>query len=105
SGLPFVFSRSAQAEFFDKLEEFSDDSITVGGHEIPVLSLEESPAKPSAMTAPTIQLEHILPQLKIPKSKWAVLGDDSTSAAEATKHLQTAGHIAQPMNSATVMSA
>lgn len=31
SGVPFVFSRSAQAAFFDQLEEFDDDSITDAG--------------------------------------------------------------------------
>lgn len=88
--ISFVLSRPAQMEFFDCLDEFDDDSITVGGRRYEIqpyyLSTPEiddekfwtkiyqtetpgweigEPAKP---------LEAILPQLKIPKSRVLVLG-------------------------------
>lgn len=89
--IPFVFSRKAQAEFFNLLEEFSDDSITVDGHTlvIPPFYIEE-PSFVSSNTWTDIYknspqpnwdlqgahpaLNAILPQIKIVKSRIANWG-------------------------------
>jgi hypothetical protein len=41
-GIPFVFSRSAQASFFDLLDSFDDDSIEADGHVYDIKSWPES---------------------------------------------------------------
>lgn len=89
-GIPFVFSRHAQVEFFDLLESFDDDSITVGGKRymtppwlIPngevsdekhwsKIYREEKPGWELGREAAA--LPNILPQLKLSKSRVLVLG-------------------------------
>ncbi len=89
AGIPFVFSRKAQAAFFDLLDEFDDTSITVNSMKFEVPNLF---SKPQAIEkskfwnemydaqntpwdrGPHPSLKYILPQLKIPKSRVLVLG-------------------------------
>lgn len=91
SGLPFVFSRPAQAQFFNFLEEYSDDSFTVDGKVFyPGSYLLDNPDIGKAawwtqvyhkegnprwnLAAPAEPLKEMLPRLKLPKSKILVLG-------------------------------
>jgi SAM-dependent methyltransferase len=90
ANVPFVFSRTAQFEFFELLEDFDDDSITIEGRRI-----EIPPWLPSAGTpgredfwntlyknndtrwdldkeAPA--LAAVLPQLKLARQRILVLG-------------------------------
>lgn len=86
NNIPFVFSRKAQAEFFNLLEDFDDDSITIDSQkiEIPSYYIErddinhrdfwqskyasEEPLHWD-LGAPHPALEPILPQIKIVKSR------------------------------------
>lgn len=89
-GLPFVFSRQAQVEFFDLLESFDDDSVTIGGHRI--LTPDYYIAKKEVRGAnfwsdiyrteepgwdlnePAPFLKDVLPQLKLNRQRVLVLG-------------------------------
>lgn len=107
-GIPFVFSRAAQAEFFNQLEDFDDDSITDNGKRyeigpwlIPnpsvgdpqfwnqIYKTEETPNWDSK-GEPHPALPTSLPQLKITKSRILVLGAGSGSDAA---YFARAGHI------------
>lgn len=84
--IPFVFSRAAQAEFFNLLDEYTDETITIDGNEIEVppfyidnkdvsrdgfwqdLYNAESPP-PWDLAGPHPAFEPILPQIKIVKSR------------------------------------
>jgi SAM-dependent methyltransferase len=114
NGVPFVFSRSAQMEFFNLLTDFDDDSISIGGKKYPTLSLDEVDTNQSQaqgekfwdsqyqqwetngqapgweLEQPTPALTHVLPQLKIPKGRWAVLGSGTGNDAA---HLASQGHL------------
>jgi SAM-dependent methyltransferase len=89
--IPFVFSRQAQVEFFDMLDEFDDDSVTIQGQryvvepwlkpaapvDMPqfwdeIYQTEENP--PFDMGRETAILPAVLPQLKMSKSRVLVLG-------------------------------
>lgn len=88
--IAFVFSRTAQAQFFDLLDEFDDDSITVGGKKfqippyyLPVPQIDnqkfwtdiyqtETPGWD--LGTPAKPLADIFPQLKLPTSRVLVLG-------------------------------
>jgi len=86
--MPFVFSRKAQAEFFNLLDEFDDDSITLQGqrYEIPPYYQEQESGDVDDpqfweglyrsgekvgwdLEGPHPALEPILPQIKIAKSR------------------------------------
>ena len=106
NGLPFVFSRAAQAEFFNQLEDFDDTGIYLGGRrfEIPDWLKEnndidgdrfwtgiyESEKPRWELEQPAPALKDVLPQLKIPRAKVLVLGCGSGNDAA---HLANAGHI------------
>lgn len=106
TGIPFVFSRKAQAEFFNLVDEFDDDSITIDGEQIPVqdwfspnqevraekfwtqIYQTEEPRWDLGEAAPA--LKDILPRLKLPKSRVLVLGCGSgNDAAFFAEH----GHV------------
>lgn len=91
NGIPFVFSRKAQAEFFDLLDEFDDDSVTFAGTRIEVNpwlidnqdALDESfwtniyktePSPPFDLGEPAKALSDISAQLKLNKCRVAVPG-------------------------------
>lgn len=92
--IPFVFSRQAQYEFFELLDEFDDDSITVNGKRIEVppwlipadtaigkqdfwtnIYQTETPGWELGKETPI--LGAILPQLKLNKCRVLVLGAGS----------------------------
>lgn len=89
-GVPFVFSRAAQVEFFDLLEEFDDESITVGGktYEVrPLYAAEEDVSQSDFWSAlyregrprwdlgtEAEPLKDMLPRLKMIKSRILVTG-------------------------------
>jgi SAM-dependent methyltransferase len=90
-GLPFVLSRPAQAAFFNMLDEFDDESITLSGEKIEADSFlpdmtevedenfwgtkyQESPTPGWDLQGPTPVLADILPQLKLPRSRILVVG-------------------------------
>jgi SAM-dependent methyltransferase len=113
-GIPFIMSRSAQMEFFNYLTDYDDDSITIDKTKIPTLTLDDADtAKSQAqgetfwnnkyqewnangqapgweLEQPTPALTHVLPQLKIPKGRWAVLGSGTGNDAA---HLAAQGHL------------
>lgn len=91
TGIPFVFSRAAQATFFNLLEDYNDDSITYAGKvfEIPsyfpqnenleasrywtdIYHEEGNPGWNLGEAAEA--LKDMLPRLKLPKSRVLVLG-------------------------------
>ncbi len=96
-GIPFVFSRKAQAAFFDLLEEFDDDSITFRGKQFemkPWMSSNPDIRKESywseiyrteepgwELNCPSPILVDMLPRLKLPKSRILVLGCGSGNDA------------------------
>lgn len=90
-GIPFVLSRKAQAEFFQLLEDYDDDSITFAGktHQIPeYYPVNKEVSKSEYWTniyheernpgwnlgEPAEALKDMLPRLKLPKSRILVLG-------------------------------
>jgi len=96
-GIPFVLSRKAQAAFFDALEEYDDDSITVNGKKIEVKPwlTTEAPVQTEKfwtniyqtetpgweMNQPTPILVDMLPRMKLPPSRVIVLGCGSGNDA------------------------
>ena len=96
-GVPFVFSRSAQARFFDLLDAFDDDSITVGGERIEIRPwLRETTEinepgwwtdvyvkenAPWDLGAPSRALPTLVPQLKLTRCRVLVLGAGSGNDA------------------------
>jgi hypothetical protein len=80
-----VFSRKAQAEFFNLLEDYDDDSITVNGKKLPVgryyqerddvnhrdfwAERYQTNDHPWDLNGPHPAIEPILPQIKIVKSR------------------------------------
>lgn len=89
-GIPYVFSRKAQAQLFDVLDSFDDDSIEWQGKAYPVRPwLSPHPEIQSSqfwtglyhdhqdgwdLHAPAPALVDMLPRLKLPKSRILVLG-------------------------------
>lgn len=105
--ISFVFSRQAQMEFFDLVDEFDDDSITVDGRQIAVrpFFIEEAnvqeekfwsdlynqPQGPGwELGEASRPLIYVLPQLKMTKSRVLVLGCGSGHDAA---YLADQGHI------------
>jgi SAM-dependent methyltransferase len=96
-GRPFVFSRQAQVEFFDMLDSFDDDSVTIRGAKIvvpPWLRPESEISTERYWTDryqqgedswekghEAVPLPEILPQLKLTKSRVLVLGAGSGNDA------------------------
>ena len=90
AGIPFVLSRTAQFEFFDLLDGFDDDSITVEGRTLTVPPWLAPDKKPDGerfwsehyrndalgwdLSTEAPALAHILPQLKLSRSRILVLG-------------------------------
>lgn len=90
SGVPFVFSRAAQAEFFNLLDDYDDDSFTVDKkkyHPEAWLQAFDASQNPQFWTNiyqneepgwelghPSVALPSLLPQLKQPRSRVIVLG-------------------------------
>jgi SAM-dependent methyltransferase len=97
-GIPFVMSRTAQAEFFRLVDDFSDDSVSISGNTITVPDFYEenqnakdpsfwdehykSAQMPWDLGAHNPNLDGILAQLKLNKSKILVLGAGSGHDAE-----------------------
>jgi SAM-dependent methyltransferase len=105
-GLPFVFSRKAQAEFFRLVDDYDDDSVTIDGVSISLPPwLEPRPDVQTEkfwshiyqtetprweLNEPAEGLKDMLPRLKLPKSKILVLGCGSgNDAAYFAEH----GHV------------
>lgn len=89
--VPFVMSRKAQANFFNLLEEFDDDSITFSGktYEVPAFfpshkdlanadywtQIYHQEGNPGwNLGQPAEALKDMLPRIKLPKSRVLVLG-------------------------------
>lgn len=91
-GLPVVLSRAAQVEFFDLLDSFDDDSVTIGGKDYsvpawldPVMDVNQekfwselyrNEQEPPGweLGRPSPALTAVLPQLKLSKARVLVLG-------------------------------
>lgn len=90
-GIPFVLSRNCQAAFFDLVEEFDDESITIGGRRIATPPTYSDEAKISEsgfwteiyetednprwnLAEPAKALTDMLPRLKLSKSRILVPG-------------------------------
>lgn len=96
-GIPWVFSRKAQAMFFDALEEFDDETITYNGieYEIPEWMSATKPVDSSKfwtdlyvnkegkweLDAPAPALKEMLPRMKWPRSRILILGCGSGNDA------------------------
>lgn len=106
-GIPFVFSRAAQSEFFNLVDEFDDESVTVDGVQFetsPLLTAEDkdvnSPdywtsaytdvARPGwELEEPNPALVTALPPLKLQPMRILVLGAGSGNDAA---YLASIGH-------------
>jgi SAM-dependent methyltransferase len=105
-GMPFVFTRKAQAAFFDLLEEFDDDSVTFGGKRHPIAPWMSSEAAVQTakywtdiyrnetpgweLNRPAPALAEMLPRMKLPKMRVLILGAGSgNDAAFFAEH----GHV------------
>lgn len=91
TGVPFVFSRAAQVDFFNQLDSFEDDSITYNGREYPIEPFFQTEKKVERsafwseiynqgthpgwdLGAPAPGLIDLLPRLKLSKARVLVLG-------------------------------
>ena len=110
-GVPIVLTRKAQAQLFEQLEEFSDDSITIAGNEIHIPGYldsrpdvgdeefwgsrfenwrENNEKPPWDLDQPLPPLIDVIPQLKILKQRVAVMG---AGAGHDAHYFSTLGHI------------
>ena len=96
-GIPFVLSRSAQAEFFERVDEFDDDGVTVAGERTAIgpwlrddaaLGTPDFWSKIYREKAPGWELDAVspvfaafVPRLKLPKCRVLVLGAGSGNDA------------------------
>jgi hypothetical protein len=103
--IPFVMSRKAQAEFFNLVDDYDDDSVTVDGQQIEIdpyyqdadfVENEEwwtqrykSLETGWDMNEPNPILVDMLPRLKLPPSRILVLG---AGRGHDAAHLANAGH-------------
>lgn len=106
AGIPFVFSRAAQAEFFRLLDEFEDEAIIYNEqrYETPNYFRETAEAEQEDFWAskykgeeagwelnePSRALVSILPTIKLQKSRVLVLGCGS---GEDANHFAKQGHL------------
>jgi len=106
TNIPFVFTRQGQVEFFDLLDGFDDDSVTIGGKRFelpPWLKSSDESEQPgfwtdlykAGTTGWDMGQEHpmlsvVIPQLKIPKSRILVLG---SGAGHDAAYLARLGHL------------
>lgn len=90
NSIPWVFTRKAQVQFFDSLDEFDDESIKLGGRIFapsPWLSVSTEVEKSTYWStryqnqetgwdlgAPHPALVDMLPRLKLPRSRVLILG-------------------------------
>ncbi len=105
--MPFVFSRKAQAQFFENCDDFEDESFTFAGHTFaaesywPDFSEGEQPEYWTEiyhkeqdpgwnLHAPAPALADVLPRLKMPKSRILVLG---CGEGEDAAFFANAGHV------------
>lgn len=103
--VPFVFSRAAQAELFNRADNYDDDSITIKGKDYniaPLYQLNQNVQSPDYWTkiykeekpqwelgAPAQALKSIMPQLKLASQRIAVLG---AGTCEDAAYLASLGH-------------
>jgi SAM-dependent methyltransferase len=97
SGIPFVFSRKAQAEFFHLVDEFDDDSVTINGRRFDIpgwfqvrpdvrtekywTQIYKTEEPRWELNQPAPALVDMLPRLKLPKSRILILGCGSGNDA------------------------
>jgi SAM-dependent methyltransferase len=103
--VPFVLSRAAQAEFFNRIDAYDDDTVTVKGKTYtiaPLFQLNQNVQSPAYWTkiyqeekpkwetgAPAQALKSIMPQLKLNSQRIAVLG---AGTCEDAAYLASLGH-------------
>ena len=104
--LPFVFSRPAQSDFFEQVDDFDDTGLFISSDRFEIPNwLETNPSVEKEnfwseiyrneeprwdLGKPNPILKDIIPQLKLPRSKILVLGCGSGNDAA---HLARCGHI------------
>jgi hypothetical protein len=98
SGVPFVFNRQGQVEFFDLLDSFDDDSITIKGKIFEVPAWVAPRLDPIDEESPI--LKDILPQLKLTRSRVLVLNARQADNAAA---IARAGHFVTAVESDPVL--
>ncbi len=105
SKVPFVFSRAAQAEFFNRVDSYDDESVTIKGKAYtiaPLFQLNQNVQSPDYWTkryqnketqwdlgVPAQALKSIMPQLKLSSQRIAVLG---AGTCEDAAYLASLGH-------------
>lgn len=105
-GIPFVMTAQAQSQFFDFLDEYTDDSICFQGEWIEIEDWLPDTEEPSEsefwsqcyqnkdtgwnLNQPAPALVDMLPRLKLPKSKVLVLGSGHGHDAA---HFAEQGHL------------
>lgn len=106
NGIPFVLSRKAQAEFFNLVDEYDDDSITVDHEQIEIPSwfpektevrqekfwtnIYQTEEPKWELNKPAPAFEDILPRIKLQRSRILVLGCGSgNDAAFFARHGHT----------------
>ncbi len=103
--IPFVFSRAAQAEFFNRADSYDDESVTLKGKTYtisPMFQLNQNVQSPTYWTkryqdketkwdqeGPAQALKSIMPQLKLSSQRIAVLG---AGTCEDAAYLASLGH-------------
>lgn len=94
SGVPFVFTRQGQVEFFDLLDSFEDDSVTIKGKNYKVPQWKAPVLTPIGEESPVIR--EILPQLKLTRSRVLMLDAGEAHNAAA---IARAGHFVTAVES------
>ncbi len=106
TGVPFVFSRAAQGQFFNMLDDYTDNSILVGNTNITIenkfknassISTQDfwsdfykTKETPWDLDGPSPVLKHALLQLKLPRQRILVLG---AGKGHDAVELARAGHV------------
>ncbi len=87
SKVPFVFTRQGQVEFFDMLDAFDDDSVTIKGKVFAVPEWSKVQPWLPAVDSESPVLHDVLPQLKLARSRVLILdsgyGHDAAYFAKA----------------------
>jgi hypothetical protein len=94
SGVPFVFTRQGQVEFFDLLDSFDDDSVTIKGKIYDIPQWTAPALEPLHEESPVIR--EILPQLKLTRSRVLMLNSGEGHNAAA---IARAGHFVTAVES------